>query len=150
MPPGRSHHLDAGVTVKRIGAVADLLAHRVLEQPVDDDHIASSKLFAPAHLLLHHLAVVGDEFEIEIAHRSAGFALANRGLFDVAQAPAEGEIGRLDNILHHRAVDFRGCSVDESGVALELGEAEGRPEALDHRVHKIGNAPIVLQNSTTS
>jgi hypothetical protein len=106
---------------------------------MDDDHIASGKLFAPAHLLLHHLAVVGDELEIQIAHRAAGFALANRGLFDVAQPPAEGEIGLFDNILQHRAVDFRGRGVNESGVAFELGEAEGRPKALDHRIHEIGN-----------
>src|SRR5258705_178911 len=50
---------------------------RVLEEPVDEDHIASSKLFAPTHLLLHHLAVVEDELKIEIAHRNAGFALAD-------------------------------------------------------------------------
>ena len=82
-----AHRLDAGIAVKRIGAAADLLAHRVLEQPVDEDHITSSKLFAPAHLLLHHLAVVDDELEVEIAHRSAGFTFTDRGLLDVAQAP---------------------------------------------------------------
>jgi hypothetical protein len=94
---------------------------------------------APAHLLLDHLAVVDDELEIEIAHRGAGFALADRGLLDVAQAAAELEIGRLDRILQHRAVDLRGHRVDESGVALELGQAEGRPQALDHGVHEVGD-----------
>ena len=61
---------------------------------MDEDHIASSKLFAPAHLLLYHLAVVDDELEIEIAHRNASFALAGRGLLDVAQPAAELEISR--------------------------------------------------------
>ena len=106
---------------------------------MDKDHIAPGKLFAPAHLLLHHLAVVDDELEIEIAHRGAGFALASRGLLDVAQAPTELEIGRLDSVLQHRAIDLRGHGVDESGVALEFGKAEGRSKALDHRVHEIGD-----------
>ena len=66
---------------------------------MDEDHIASSKLFAPAHLLLHHLAVMNDELEIKIAHRNAGFALAVRGLLDVAQAPTELEISGLNGIL---------------------------------------------------
>ena len=66
---------------------------------MDQDHIASSKFFAPAHLLLHHLAVVDDELKIEIAHRNARFALAGRCLLDVAQASAELEIGRLDRVL---------------------------------------------------
>ena len=106
---------------------------------VDEDHIASSKLFAPAHLLLHHLAVVDDELEIEIAHRNAGFAFADRGLLDVAHAPAELEIGRLDDVLQERTVDILGDHVVEGGIALELGKATGRSEALDHRVHEIGN-----------
>src|SRR6476646_1245947 len=52
------HSLDAGVAVKCIGTAANLLTYRVLEEPMDQDHIASSKFFAPAHLVLHHLAVV--------------------------------------------------------------------------------------------
>ena len=72
-----AHRLDAGVAVKRICTTANLLAYRVLEEFVDEDHIASSKLFAPAHLLLYPLAVADDELEIEIAHRSAGFALGS-------------------------------------------------------------------------
>src|SRR5262245_65578040 len=46
-----AHSLDAGVAVKRIGAAANLLTYRVLEEPMDEDHIATGKLFAPAHLL---------------------------------------------------------------------------------------------------
>src|SRR3981081_3858857 len=126
-----AHGLYAGVAVKRISAAADLVAHCVLEEPVDEDHIASSKLFAPTHLLLHHLAVVDDELKIEIAHRNAGFALADRGLRDVAQAPTELEIGRLDRILQERAVDLLRHRVDESGIALKLGQCEGRTGARD-------------------
>src|SRR5215831_20506702 len=78
-----AHSLDAGVAVKRIGAAANLLTYRVLEKPMDEDHIASSKLLAPAHLLLHHLAVMDDELKIEVAHRNTSFALAGRCLLDV-------------------------------------------------------------------
>jgi hypothetical protein len=134
-----AHSLDAGVAVERICAAANLLAHRVLEEPMDENHFASCKLFTSAHLLLHHLAVMDDELEIKIAHRNAGFALADRGLFDVAQTPTELEIGRLNSILQERAVDLLGYRVDESGIALKLGKSEGRPEALDRRVHEIGD-----------
>src|SRR5215831_5334636 len=85
-----AHSLDAGVAVKRIGAAANLLTHRVLEESVDEDHVASG------HLLLHHFAVMDDELEIKIAHRNAGFALATRCLLDVAQPTTELKIGRLD------------------------------------------------------
>ena len=44
---------------------------------MDEDHIASGKLFAPAHLLLHHLAVMDDKLKVKIAHRNTGFALAS-------------------------------------------------------------------------
>ena len=125
-----AHRLDAGVAVKCVGAAADLLAHRVFEEFVDEYYVTSGKLFAPAHLLFHRLAVVDNELEIKIAHRCAGVALASRGLLNVAEAPAELEIGRLDNVLQHRAVDLRGRRVDESGVALELGKAERRSQTL--------------------
>src|ERR1700741_2151785 len=91
--------LYAGVAVKPIGAAANLFTYRVLEEPMDEDHVASSKLFAPAHLLLHHLAVMDDELKIKIAHRNAGFALASRCLLYVAQPATELKIGRLDSIL---------------------------------------------------
>ena len=47
---------------------------------MDENDVASGEFFSPAHLLLHHLAVMDDELEIEIAHRDAGLALADRGL----------------------------------------------------------------------
>jgi hypothetical protein len=94
-----AHSLDTGVALKRIGAAAYLLTYCVLEQPMDQDHIASSMLFAPAHLLLHHFAVMNDELKIKIAHRNASFALAGRRLLDVAQPAPEFEISRLDSVL---------------------------------------------------
>src|SRR5262249_30534133 len=94
-----AHSLDAGGAVKRIGAAANLFTYRVLEEPMDEDYIAAGKLFAPAHLLLHHLAVMDDELKIKIAHRHAGFARAGRCLLDVAQPPTELKIGRLDSVL---------------------------------------------------
>jgi hypothetical protein len=81
-----THCLNGGVAAKRVGAAVDLLAYRVLKEPVHEDHVASSELFATTHLLLDHLAVVDDKLEIEIAHRSAGCTLAGRGLLDLAQA----------------------------------------------------------------
>jgi len=42
-------------------------------------------------------------------------------------------------VLQERTVDVLGDRVDEGGIALELGKAKGRSEALDHRVHEIGN-----------
>src|SRR5215469_9303393 len=134
-----AHSPDAGVAVKRIGAAANLLTCRVLEEPMDEDHIASGKLFAPAHLLLHHLTMMDDELEIKIAHCNAGFALASRCLLDVAQPATELKIGRLDGVLKERAVDLLGHGVDEGGIALKLGKPERWSEALDDRVHEIGD-----------
>jgi len=66
---------------------------------------------------------MNDELEIKIAHRNAGFPLADRGLLDVAQTPTKLEIGRLDSILQERAVDLLGYRVDESGIALKLAKS---------------------------
>src|SRR6476661_7979395 len=118
-----AHSLDAGVAVKRIGTATNLLTYRVLEEPMDEDHIASSKLFAPAHLLLHHLAVMDDELKIKIAHRNTSFALAGRCLLDVAQPATELEIGRLDSVLQERAIDLLCYRVDEGGIALKFSES---------------------------
>src|SRR4051794_26907549 len=41
-----THRPDASVAVKRIGAAASRLRYRVLEESMDEDHIASGKLFA--------------------------------------------------------------------------------------------------------
>src|SRR5262249_20221081 len=84
-----AHGLHAGVTVKRVSAVADFLAYRVLKEPMDENYVASCKLLAAAHLLFHHLAVMDDKLEIKIAHCNAGFTLAPRRLLNVAQAPTE-------------------------------------------------------------
>ena len=106
---------------------------------MDENDVASGELFSPAHLLLHHLAVMDDELEIEIAHRGAGLALTGRGLTNIAQPPAELEIGALDRVLQKRTVDLLGHCVNECGVALELGEAKRGPQSLHHRVHEIGD-----------
>ena len=66
---------------------------------MDENYIASSQLFTPAHLLLHHLAVMDDELKIKIAHRNAGLALAGRCLLNVAKATTELKISRLDSVL---------------------------------------------------
>src|SRR4051812_24397830 len=94
-----AHGLDAGLAVKHISPAANLLGYRVLEKSMDQDHIASCKLFASAHLLLHHLTVMDNKFKIKIAHCNTGFALAGRCLLDVPQTPTELEIGCLNNVL---------------------------------------------------
>jgi len=94
---------------------------------VDEYHVASGKLFAPAHFLLNHLAVMDDELKIQIAHRNASFAFARRCLLHVAQAAAELVISRLDSVLQERPIGLLGHGVDEGGIALKLGEPEGRP-----------------------
>src|SRR4029434_10940855 len=94
-----AHSLDAGVAVKHIGAATNRLGYRVLQESMDEDHIASGKLFAPAHPLLHHLAVMYNKLKIKIAHCNTGFALAGRCPLDVAQAPTELEKGRLNGVL---------------------------------------------------
>ena len=94
---------------------------------MDQDHIAPGKLFAPTHLLLHHLAVMDDELKIQIAHRNASFAFARRCLLHVAQAAAELVISRLDGVLQERPIGLLGHGVDEGGIALKLGEPERRP-----------------------
>ena len=134
-----AHGAYGGVAVERIGAAAELLADRVLEQPVDENDVASGEFFSAAHLLLHHLAAMDDELEIEIAHRDAGLALAGRGLAHVAQPAAEFEIRALDRVLQQRAVDLFRHRIDECGVALEFCEAKRRPQPLHHRIHEIGD-----------
>src|SRR6516225_4288370 len=106
---------------------------------MNEDHVATGKLFAPAHLLLHHLAVMDDKLKVEIAHRNTGFALASRCLLYVAQAPTKLEIGVLDRVLQERAIGLLGHGVDEGGIALKFGEPERRSEPLDRRVHEIGD-----------
>ncbi len=70
---------------------------------------------------------------------AAGVARADRGLHDVAEPPPEGEIGVLDRVLEQRGVDRRGDHVDEGGVALELGQPEGRPQGVDHGADQVGD-----------
>jgi hypothetical protein len=89
--------------------------------------------------LLHHLAVMDHELEIEIAHCDAGPALASRCLANAAQPPAEFEVGALDRVLQQRAVDLLGHRVDECGIALKFGEAKWGSQPFHHRVHEIGD-----------
>ena len=65
-----AHNLDAGVAVKCIGTAVNVLTYGVLKEPMDENYIASSELFTPAHFLLHHLAVMDDELKTKIAHRN--------------------------------------------------------------------------------
>ena len=103
-----AHGPDAGVGVQRVGVAAEALVDVVLQQAVHQDDVAAGEFVAAGHLLLDELAVVADEFEVEILHPAAGVALAGGCLTDVAKTLPEGEIGRLHGILQHRAVDLVG------------------------------------------
>ena len=103
-----------------------------------DDDRASDQLLAAGHPLAEDRPVVGQELEVEGGHPDAGVAVADRRLADVAQPPAEGEVGALDGVHQRRAVDGLGDDVGERGVAFELGQPEGRPEAADDRVDEVG------------
>jgi hypothetical protein len=49
--------------------------------------------------LLDELAMVADEFEVEVLHPAAGAALARCCLPDVAEPLSEGEVRRLNGVL---------------------------------------------------
>ena len=134
-----AHGPDAGVGIQRVGVAAEALVDAVLQQAVNEDDVAAGEFLAARHLLLDELAVVADELEVEILHLAAGVALAGGRLLDVAKPLPEGEIGRLDGVLEHRAVDLVGDRVEEGRVALELGEPERRPQPPHHRVHHVGD-----------
>ena len=134
-----AHGLDAGVGIQRVGVAAEALVHGVLQQAMNEDDVAAGEFLAARHLVLDELAVVADEFEVEILHPAAGVALAGGRLADVAKTLPEGEVGRLDGVLEHRSVDLVGDRVEEGRVALELGEPERRPQPPHHRVHHVGD-----------
>ncbi len=133
------HGPHAGVGIERIGVRAEGLADLVLEQAVDQDHVAAGEFFAARHPLPDELAVMNDELDVEALHAAAGLTLAAVGLLDVAEPPAEGEIRSLGGILEKRPVDLVGQRIDERRVAFELGEAERRPERPDQRIHDVGD-----------
>ena len=133
------HRPDAGVGIEGVGMPAKRFADVVLEQAVDQDHVAAGEFLQAPHLLPDELAMVHDELDVEALHAAAGLALAAVGLLDVAQPLAEGEIGLLDRILQERPVDFVGERIDESGVAFEFGQTERRTQRLEQRVHDVGD-----------
>jgi hypothetical protein len=118
---------------------AETLVRAVLQQAVHQDDVAAGEFVATRHLLLDELAVVADEFEVEIPHPAAGVARAGGRLADVAKTLPEGEIHSLHGALQHRAVDLVGDCIEEGGVALELREPERRPQPPHHGVHHVGD-----------
>jgi len=65
-------------------------------------------------------------------------AFALRRLADVAKAPPEREVTAFDAVLEGRPVELGRDHVDERGVALELGQPEGRPQAPDDDIGEVG------------
>src|ERR1700692_986863 len=99
---------------------AETFVNAVLQQAMHQDDVAAGEFIATRHLLLDELAVVADEFEVEILHPAARVACAGGRLADVSKTLPEGEIRRLHGVLKRRAVDLVGDCIEEGGVALEL------------------------------
>ena len=66
---------------------------------MNENDIATSEFLAAGHPLLDELAMVADEFEVEVLHPAAGAALARCCLLDVAEPLSEGEVRRLNGVL---------------------------------------------------
>src|SRR6185503_20434982 len=99
--------LRKGVGVEGVGVTSDLCLDIVLQQAMNQYHVAADQLLLPGHDLLGDLSAMGNEFEIKRRDESAGIAFANRGLLDVTQPAAEREIRALDRVLQERGVQFR-------------------------------------------
>ena len=83
--------------------------------------------------------MVDDELEVEVRDPHARVALAGDAWRDVAPPAAEREVAVARPC--RAAVDPSTCSaidVGERGVALELGQPEGRPKRADDRVDQVG------------
>src|SRR5208337_465903 len=88
-----AHRLDAGIGIKRISVAAEALAHCVLQEAMNDDDVAACEFLTAGHPVLHELAVVADELEVEALHVAAGAALAGCRQLDIAKPLAESEVG---------------------------------------------------------
>ena len=133
------HRPHAGVGIERIGARPECLADVVLEEAVDQDHVAAGEFLAARHLLPDELAVMNHELDVEALHPAAGLALATAGLLDAAEPLAERKIGLFDRILHERSIELVGERIDEGRVAFEFGEPEWRTQCPDQSVHDVGD-----------
>jgi hypothetical protein len=71
-----AHRPNTGIGIERIGAAAEALVHRVLQQAMNEDNVATGQFLAAGHPVLDELAMVADELEVEVLHLAAGVALA--------------------------------------------------------------------------
>ena len=133
-----AHRRHARARVGGIGGEPGPLDDVVLEQAMDEDDVRAEQLLAAGDALADDRAVVDDDLEVEVRDPDAGVALALRGGGDVPQAAPEREVGPLDRLLQRRALDRRRDDVGEGGVALELGQAQHRPQAADDRRDEVG------------
>jgi hypothetical protein len=105
---------------------------------MDDDHVTTYEFLPSGHPLPRDEAVMDDELEVEPRDVGTGVAFALGRLPDVAEAPPEGDVAMLDRVLEDRSVDDVGDNVGEGRVALELGQAEGRPKRSNDGVGQVG------------
>ncbi len=135
---GDAHRADAFVGVQRICADAERGLDAVLQQPVDDDDVATHQFLAAGHSLPGDEAVMHDELEVEPRDEDARVAVALRCLADIAQTSAEGDVTVLDRVLESGPVDFLGEDIGEGSVALELCQPKRRPERPNDGVREVG------------
>jgi hypothetical protein len=110
----------------------------VLQQAMNEDHVATDQFLLPGHDLLGDRSAMGNEFEIKRRDEPAGIAFADRSLLDVTQPAAERKVCALDRVLQKRAVELRRGEIDEGRVPLELRELEWRAERPHDRVDQVG------------
>jgi hypothetical protein len=132
------HRPDTRIGIERVGVSMQPFVHRILEKAMNEDDISTGQFLAAGHLLPDELAMMADEFEVQLLHVGAGKALAGGRLLDIAQPPAESEVCGLDGVLKQRSVDPVGDRVDKNSIALEFGKSERRPQGPHHRVHQVG------------
>ena len=73
---GETHDPDAVVGVERIGADAQVGVDVILEESMDNDHVATNQFLATGHPLPGDKTVMDDELQVEPRDVGAGVAVA--------------------------------------------------------------------------
>ncbi len=95
-------------------------------------------------------AVVDEELEVEAWCQPTGCAVAARASIDAPEPASEGEVRGLDGVDEERAIGAPVLDEEEAGIALELGESEGRIEASHDGLEQVaGDHRSVLEFATS-
>jgi hypothetical protein len=98
---------------------------------VDEDDVLPCELLAAGSGAPDEVAVVDDEFEIELRRLGTCVARAVRRVLDAAESLAKPEVTLLDRVEQHRGVQLAVEGVPKSGVPLELVDPQDGLEVLD-------------------